>query len=66
MPLGNSAIFLFFIDDSVDSTTTELSLELSSFPPATKIDFGPSEIEIKGTNQNLTLIRTLTSIAKAI
>ena len=43
IPLGNSVNFLFDMNDSLESTSTEERLELSH-PPATKMDFGPPDI----------------------
>ena len=45
MPLGNSANFLFVSDDSLEIISTESSGGYLAYPPATKMDFGSTEIK---------------------
>ena len=47
IPLGNSANFLFFNDDSLEMISTESRSELSPYPPAIKMDFGSTEMKSK-------------------
>ena len=44
MPLGNSVNSLFDMDGSLEIASREESLKPSS-PPATKMDFGPTEMK---------------------
>ena len=47
MMYGNSANFLFLKDGTVDRTSTEASLSSLSYPPASKMDFGPAKMKTK-------------------
>ena len=51
IPLGNFANSLFLKEDSLEITSTEISSE-RLLPPATKMDFGWTEMKKKRTNQD--------------